>query len=107
MLMIDAEKLDQSRSTSVNLYSALKVQYVYIGRDHEGKAAGRRGACACRCAARKARWPAQRTGGNRACARPLRQRRAKGDFSQNADYSNKGGHSIAASRAFAHCDGRG
>src|SRR5499427_6022332 len=42
-----------------------KVQNVDIGRDHQGEAAGQRGALARRCAAREAQQPARRTGGDR------------------------------------------
>src|SRR6516164_6294084 len=45
---------------------------VYVGRDHQGEAAGRRGARARRCTAREARQPAQGTGSHRASARALR-----------------------------------
>src|SRR5262249_49741219 len=64
----------------------------YIRRDHQREAAGRRSARARRCAARRAHQPAQRTGGDRASARALRQGHTgkKDRPSQNDDRSTKG-----------------
>src|SRR5262249_33160372 len=88
-VMIDAQKIDQFWSTS----TLSKVANVDIGRDHQGEAAARRGAGACRRTAREADEPAQRTGGNRACARALHQGRPteEGVRSQNAGKGSEGG----------------
>src|SRR6516164_5530496 len=69
-----------------------KVQNVDIGRDHQGEAAGQRGARARRCPAREAQQPARRTGGDRACARALQQSHAgKPDcLNEDADRSDEG-----------------
>jgi hypothetical protein len=68
------------------------------------RGAGRRGARARRCAAREAHWPAQRTGGDRACACALQQRNAgkEDSLSQHADHGNEGGRSSAITRAPTH-----
>jgi hypothetical protein len=71
IVVIDAEKIDQSWSTYT---SVSKVQNVDIGRDHQGEAAGQRSTRTRQCAARGAHRPAQRTGGDRACARAVQQR---------------------------------
>src|SRR4029077_14059601 len=80
----------KDRSIWVNQYSAAEVQNVDIGRDYQGEAADQRSACARRHATREARESAQRTGGDRACARALQQgHAAKTDgLSQNAGYGN-------------------
>jgi hypothetical protein len=59
--------------------------------------AGQRGARAGRRAAREARRPARRTGGDRACAGALQQRRAgkKDGLSQDAHHANRCGCSSA------------
>src|SRR5215469_17180137 len=103
IVVLDAEKIDHM----INLYSVSKVQNVDIGRDRQGEAADRRGARTRRCAARQARQPAQRTGGDRACARALHQGHpdSKDGRSEDAGDSNESSCSSADTRTSA-CYGR-
>ena len=89
-----------SRSSSQAIMQALGN----IGRNLQGETAGQRGARAGRRAAREARRPARRTGGDRACAGALQQRRAgkKDGLSQDAHHANKCGCSSAIRRAPAY-----
>ena len=83
-----------------------KVQNVDIGRDHQGEAAGQRGARARRCPARVAQQPARRTGGDRACARALQQSHAGEPdcLSEDADRGDEGERCSAITRALTHYD---
>src|SRR5262249_26980624 len=103
MAMLEAEQIDRLWSTST---PSQKVWNVDFGRDHQGEAADRRGACARRDTTRETLRPAERAGGYRASAAALQLKRAskEDEIGEDTGHGHRGGRSSAVRRAPAQYD---